>query len=87
MVAYINGNYRGIYDLTETANMKYIKSKYGFHDDEVNFCKLTLIGDTIDWDHKDSEDSIAFMDMHQSILNAVTYDDITSVIDIDNLID
>lgn len=87
VVAYINGNYRGIYDLTETANMKYIKSKYGFHDDEVNFCKLTLIGDTIDWDHKDSEDSIAFMDMHQSILNAVTYDDITSVIDIDNLID
>jgi len=87
VVAYINNEYRGIYDLTETSNMKYIKSKYNLDDDEVNFCKLTMIGDTIDWEYKDRTDSIAFQKMHQSILSAATYEEITSIIDIDNLID
>lgn len=83
VVAFVNGDYQGIYDLTETANLKYIKSKYGLGESRVNYCKLLADG----WSFGKQEDSLAFHTMWEGILEAATLPEVERVFALDNLLD
>lgn len=87
VVLYINDEYNGLYDLTETTNAKYIKSTYGLEEDEINYVKLQAEGDTIVWKYNCEEDSVAFANMIEEAMSAETYEKIDSIFDMDNILD
>ena len=89
IVLFINGEYYGIYDLTETSNQKYLKSKYDLEEEDIHYCKMGAINSsTIDWIFNTPEDSIAFFDLRKVIDSPTsTYEEIQEVMDIDNVID
>lgn len=88
IVLFINERYYGIYDLTETANLNYLKSKYDYEKSDLNFCKLGIVGDEIDWVFKTELDSIEYTALKELIDSPQSsFEDLANVIDIDNLID
>ncbi len=88
IVLFINERYYGIYDLTETTNLNYLKSKYDYKKEDLNYCKLGTIGNTIDWVFKTENDSIEYTTLKELIDSPQSsYEDLANVMDIDNLID
>lgn len=85
VVFFVNGKYHGIYDLTETSNASYLKSKYDLKEKNINLCKMMSGGRT--WTYQNERDSAEFHSMFESLLAAQDLSEIETFFDLDNLID
>ena len=74
---YINGEFRGVLNLRETNNDKFVYANWGYDDDEIDYFENFQFTDGTDeaWNH--------LMELSELINNNGVYDEIKTLLDID----
>ena len=83
VVAYINNQYWGIYNLREKINEHFIASKFGFDTDEIDIVEQN--SETIHGDNNDYIELISYLSAN-SLVNSQEYNSVAARVDINNYI-